>query len=273
MTSTTVNKIAECFTFPTFARIGGQPTHKIINKVNCYLNANTASVQSDLGGGAHGHLALAIIPAILDTLSATLVVIPLNPGLTPEIPANSTAAQIKSIRLDHTMTTELFIKYDNTDKAIKQQLVRAIDPLYFKAIRNKYVGFGAQTCLTMLQHLYTNYAKISASELLLKDAAMKADHDANLPIENLFEQIDTAVEFAAAGGAPYTSKQILIVTFQLIFKTGVFPDDCKLWKRRVQVNKTYAEFKLFFTVAHLELRESQATTLGGGFHANSVTQT
>ena len=55
-------------------------------------------------------------------------------------------------------------------------------------------------CLTMLQHLYTNYAKISAVELLLNGAAMKTDYDANLPIENLFDQIDTAVEFAAEGG-------------------------------------------------------------------------
>ena len=54
----------------------------------------------------------------------------------------------------------------------------------------------------MLQHLYVNYTKISASELLLNDAAMNTDYDANLPIINLFEQIDTAVDFAAAGGHP-----------------------------------------------------------------------
>ena len=119
----------------------------------------------------------------------------------------------------------------------------------------------AQTCLTMLQHLYTNYAKITASELLLNDAAMKTDYDANLPIENLFEQIDTAVEFAAAAWAPYTPEHILTIAFQLVFKTGPFPDDCRLWKRRVAATKTYVEFKLFFTGAYLELRESQATTL------------
>ena len=271
MMSTTVNNIVEGFPFPTFARIDGQSTHTKIDEVHCYLNANASSVQSDLGVGSHGHLAPTILLAILDTLSATPFVIPLNPGLIPEITDGSTAAQIESLRFDHATATKLFSKYDNTDKALKQQLVGAIDPLYFKAIRNKYVGFGAQTCLIMLQHLYTNYAKISASELLLNDTAMKTDYDANLPIENLFEQIDTAVEFAAAGGAPYTPEQILTIAFQLIFKTGLFPDNCKIWKRRRQPDKTYPEFKLFVIEAHLELRESQTTTLGGGFHENSVT--
>ena len=169
MTSTTVNKIVEDFSFPTFAHINGQLTHETIDEINCYLNANVSSVQSDLGDGAHGNLSLTILPAILDTLSATPLVIPQTPGSMPDIPDSSTAAQIESLRFDHTTSTKLFSKYDNTDKTFKQQLVGAIDPLYFKAIRNKYVVFGAQTCLTILQHLYTNYAKISTSELLLND--------------------------------------------------------------------------------------------------------
>ena len=75
MTSTTVNKIVEGFPFLTFAHIDGQPTHEIIDEVNYYLNANALSVQSGLGGGEHGHLALTILPAILDTLSVTPFVI------------------------------------------------------------------------------------------------------------------------------------------------------------------------------------------------------
>ena len=213
MTSTTVNKIVERFPFPSFARIGRQPAHKTIDEVNCYFNVNASSVQSDLGGGAHGYLALIILSAILDTLSATLAGIPLNPGPMPEIPDSSTSAQTQSLRFDYATATKLLIKYDNTDKALKQQQVGAIDLLYCKAIRNKYIGFGAQMCLTILQHLYTNYAKIPASELLLNDKAMKTDYDANLPIKNLFEQIDTAVEFAAAGGVSYTPEQILTIAF------------------------------------------------------------
>ena len=144
MTNTTINKIVDGFPFPTITHINGQPTHEKIDEVNCYLNVNASSGQSDLGVRAHAHLALTILPAIWDTISVTQFVIPLIPGSTPDFPANSTVAQIKSIWLDHhTTATELFIKYDNIDKALKQQLVGAIDPLYFKAICTKYVGFGS----------------------------------------------------------------------------------------------------------------------------------
>ena len=37
---------------------------------------------------------------------------------------------------------------------------------------------------------------------------MKTDYDSNLPIETLFEQIDSASKYTSAGGAPYTPEQI-----------------------------------------------------------------
>ena len=92
MTTTTVNKIVDGFPFPTITRIEGQPTHEIIDEVNCYLNDNAASVQSDLGGGRHGYLALIVLPAVLYTLFVVPFVISLNPGATAVIPLNSTAA-------------------------------------------------------------------------------------------------------------------------------------------------------------------------------------
>ena len=59
--------------------------------------------------------------------------------------------------------------------------------------------------------------KNNPSKLALNDVAVKQDYDANLPIENLFNQIDTAVEYAAAGGTPYTSKHIITKYFNLFF--------------------------------------------------------
>ena len=108
----------------------------------------------------------------------------------------------------------------------------------------------------MLTHLYDSYAQIIASELLLNNKAMKEHHSAILLIEILYDQIDTYVEYVATGGAPCTPEQIVTIVFQIIFQTGLFPDDCKLWKCRVLEAKTYAAFKLFFMAAHLELQEA-----------------
>ena len=67
-----------------------------------------------------------------------------------------------------------------------------------------------------------------------------------------------------------TPEQIITIAFQLVFKTGLFLDNCKLWKRRPVADKTYAHFKNCFTEAHLELRESQTTTQAGGFQGNNI---
>ena len=94
------------------------------------------------------------------TLLATLFIIPVNPGPTVVIVAGLTVVQVTSVWLDHDNANALFIKYNNTDKALKQQLVEALGPLYLKALHNKYTGFGSQTSLTMLRYMYDNYAKI-----------------------------------------------------------------------------------------------------------------
>lgn len=132
-------------------------------------------------------MTLIVLHTVLATITPIPITIPVNPGPNVVIPPRQTAAQIESIRLDHTNSTKLFVKYNNTYKTLKQHLVRAVNPMYLKAIRNKYLEFGVQTCLTILAHLYANYATITASELLLNDKQMKAYYSVNLPIETLLE--------------------------------------------------------------------------------------
>lgn len=44
----------------------------------------------------------------------------------------------------------------------------------------------------MISHLYLHYAKISPSDLTNNNNAMEKVYDPNLPIENIFEQINDA---------------------------------------------------------------------------------
>ena len=59
----------------------------------------------------------------------------------------------------------------------------------------------------------------------------KAQFDVNLPIEGLFCQIQDAIDFVNAGGAPYTPLQIVNAAYQLVFQSGIFAKDCPIWKR------------------------------------------
>ena len=65
---------------------------------------------------------------------------------------------------------------------------------------------------------------------------------------------------------------MVTATYNLVFKTGMFANDCKMWCRRDPSDKTWPHFKTYFTVAHQKLRKSQQTSQGVGYHsANNAT--
>ena len=89
--------------------------------------------------------------------------------------------------------------------------------MYLKIFQNRHMGFANVTTKQMLRHLYDNYGVIRPNELAENDMRMKETFDATMPIENLYEQIENAVEFAEAGNAPYTNAQIIATAYSLNF--------------------------------------------------------
>jgi hypothetical protein len=98
--------------------------------------------------------------------------------------------------------------------------------------------------MELLNHLYVNYAKITPSELNKNNVTMKQPCDINQRIEILYKQIEDAIDFTTAGQTPYSTQQVLSIAFQLVFRTGTFVDDCKIWKRQATAYKTWPQLKL-----------------------------
>ena len=59
--------------------------------------------------------------------------------------------------------------YTNTDKALKSQLITAVDEKFIRSKKNKYVGYVNVTTLQLLNHLYENYTKITHNDLREND--------------------------------------------------------------------------------------------------------
>jgi len=132
-------------------------------------------------------------------------------------------------------------------------------------LSDPHVGYANIFTLQLLIHLYDTYAKITDYDLEENKEAMAANYNVNLPIKIFFKHIEEYVQYAAAGNTPFTAAQVISTTFRTIQKTGMFTDECKIWKHLPTPEKTWAHFKIDFTLAHSELRESQQTTRGGGF--------
>jgi hypothetical protein len=268
MSSTNDFKITENFPYKTIAPIVGQPTYEAIKELHLKLNENAVKVHSNLGNGLLGYLGVTVTPAIYNTLSAQPFTIPPNPGTAPVFPVDATGPQIANLRVIFQEEFYAFKKYTDVCNAISALIIEAIDPMYLATLRLPYVGIGTRTPLQILAHLYSNYAKISPADLDANDRAMKQPCDVNQPIEVMYTQIEEAIEFASAGQTPYSPEQVLSIAYQLVFRTGIFADDCKIWKRRDAAYKTWPHFKRDFAVAYQEYSEGlEISPRVAGFHA------
>ena len=258
------DRIIEGFPHPTITPIVGQPCFETITPLKLSLSTNATSVNSHLGNGALGLLWLTVSDAVYNTLSLIPFVAPLNPGPLAIIPVGSTQFQITSITETHRREAAIFKEFDNTDKALKQQLLGAVDDMFTRALKNRYIGYANVTTKQLLAHLFTSYGNITSGDLRQNDVKMNMAYDVNMPIEVLFDQIEDGMDYAAAGNNPKTPEQIVMTGQQLITETGMFTDEIKIWKRLPALDKTWTRFKTDFSLAHQELRENTTMgTLGG----------
>ena len=166
------DKIIESFPHPTITPIVGQPAFDMLKTLKLYLSTNTTSVISHLNNGALGLLWFIVSDAVNDTPSRTLFVPPPNPWPIPGIPEDQTQFQISAITDTHKQQAKLFHEYNNTDKTLKQQLLGAVDDIFTRALKNRFIGYANVTTKQLLTHLFTTYRIITGNDLCLNDASM-----------------------------------------------------------------------------------------------------
>ena len=86
----------------------------------------------------------------------------------------------------------------------------------------------------------------------------------------LYEQIDNDVAFTASADNEYTDKQTVSIGYEIMFQTGIYADDCKVWRKKTYADKTSPAFKVFFTDANQDLRQSKAPSESAGYHPAST---
>ena len=158
-------KIVERFPHHTIMPIVGEPNYETLNEVKLKLDTNGMSIRSHIGNIHLGLLYLTVTPAMYNTQSATPFVPPENPGPSPTVPAGSTGPQIVDINRSYVHNATIFKEYDDMDKVIKALLMLAIDKIYIRALRNRYVGYVNVTTLEMLTDMYKNCARTTPTYL------------------------------------------------------------------------------------------------------------
>ena len=184
------DKIIEGFPHPSIPPIVGQPCFDSLQGLKLLLSTNAASIISHLGNDVLGLLWLCVSDAVYNTLSLIPFVPSINLCPTPVIPQGSTQSQINAIIDTHKREAKLFHEFNNTDQALKQQLLCAVNEMFTRALKNRYIGYANIITKALLTHLFTTYGKISGNDLRLNNVKMNTTYDVNLPIEVLFDQVE-----------------------------------------------------------------------------------
>jgi hypothetical protein len=139
--------------------------------------------------------------------------------------------------------------------------------MYIRTLENRHTGFANVTTRQLIDHLLNTYGNLTPTDLATNDSLFRQAYDPSQPIESLYAQIEDAMDLASAGRTPYSTAQVVANAYSLVFNTGMLPDACREWRRRPAADQTWDHFKTAFAEAHADLRLSQQTTQGAGFHS------
>ena len=128
-----------------------------------------------------------------------------------------------------------------------------------------------QSIRNLLTHLFENYGNITQLELEDNDTKMRALWDPNSPFDCLVQQLEHGQDYVDDGGPPYTADQLLCIAYTLVFKTGLYFEDCKAWNTKPNNEKTWTNFKTHFHRAQRLLWDQLRTTKQAGFTSNIAT--
>ena len=102
-------------------------------------------------------------------------------------------------------------EYNRTDRALKQQILNSFDRMYTLGLSNIHTGYSGITAYGLIHHLYS--IDLDANKQPMKTPAF----DAIIPIEVLFEQLETAQEYADVTASPIPETPLIISTLATSF--------------------------------------------------------
>lgn len=162
-----------------------------------------------------------------------------------------------------------FTTYRSTELALKRQLIAAVPDLYIKSLKHYTYGYANVTTLQILEHLIDTFGIIMPADLDANLERMNAAWHPPTPIEVLFEQLDSALQFATEGKAPIGEANAVRIGYNLVHKTGQFEVASYHWRLRSPADKTLAAFKTYFHRANADLT---TTSSQAGYRAAAAIQ-
>ena len=268
-----INYKTDLFEHERLTPIVGKPDYISLQRLKKQIKANVQAVPSTLGGGTHGMLGLVISDVEYATVSAVPFVREPYPGALA-FPTNTTNLQSKVIEDTYKKSMKRYESCIGVDKAIRQQIVKAIHEDWLKPLRDPTSDMLQGSIPDILQYLFTHHGDVSADALDTKETEVKNMHydPEREPLDKVFTEVDQLSEFATAAGIPYSRPQKIKIAYLILKRLKVFNQAITKWNanlRATPANNTWANFKTYFRQEYEDLKEVNELTVGASQFGNA----
>ena len=115
-------------------------------------------------------------------------VLPHNPG---NYPKSIGSAQEQALGTEKFKKNEaLFRKYTAVYRALKKQIVTAVELVFLYPLVDQLTGLGKVSTLTMLQHIFASYRAIEKIDLKENAVKMMGPYDPAEPLSQIIKQLE-----------------------------------------------------------------------------------
>lgn len=260
------------FPEPVLPKIVGIPTFDKLKSMKKSLKSNAASVQSDLGGGAHGHLGLVLDDEAYHAATGEHYVAPNHPGALV-IQAGTALHEAVRLREEHAEHIRVFRESIDVKTALMKQITSTIDNDYLKELRDEVTNTITMSIPDVLAFLFRRYGKVDSNKVSNEETKVK-EFSWNIvdPPVCIFNLIEDLKSVANAAGVPKTEAQLINYGLDIVRNTGEFENGLIAWEALIPANKTWSTFKNHFTDAHTALIKVRGNSMRGSsfYQANAT---
>lgn len=268
---TSIDYVSTYFPHKNTTKIIGRPTYDNLKELRNHLKANAASVTSDLGGGAHGHLGLVVPAAEYQTLVNSEYVRPVHPGALV-IPANTALHEAVRLREEHQQRIQTFHEVIQVENALKTHITKTIEKIYIDELKNSVTNTITMTVPEILTFLFTRYGQVESNTVTIEEKKVR-DFVYNLNDSPVifFTAIEDLVSLAQAANLPKTKEQIIDLGITIIRNTGDFETGLTTWYAKASADHTWPNFKEHFNETYQNLIKVRGISMRGtAFQANQL---
>jgi hypothetical protein len=153
----TVEDIMTSFSHPVLPTVQIEPDYQTIHATRKFLQANSRTIDTHLGGGTLGHLGLIISDASYAMIDPTTDDGP-TLWTTPQAPGRATAntdgtaAQISAASHIWEEDVQTYWTCTSVQQALKKQIISVFEPMYLEILNEKMVGYANISAIDIYYH-------------------------------------------------------------------------------------------------------------------------